>query len=314
MTSSLPVTSGALHDSFDVDRPNTGLRSSTFHSCRLKGVAASDVSAESVILRKVIARFPELLYGNPEIPCRFVYTKPDGRKIERADRLRAIEPDGTLRFLFSGARGLARIERLERLGAVDGGRPEYLPVVDRSRDLPIANPWNELPKFAHQLVMITLGMREHSGAAEKMREMVGTLRGRAERPGCLKFRREIDGAVTLLDPRQHEIVEIRALAKLDSWQRGQPTATLADKFPPGSPIKLSVVPNRGFTRADEIVGHVRSYTTGRSLSELVIIESEVEGESVFHGVYLDEIREMVSNPGSSGSFVSLAVLFSRDPM
>ncbi len=262
----------------------------------------------------MIAKFPELLFENSEVPCRFVYTKPDGRKIERADRLCAIEPDGTLRFLFSGARNLARIDRLERLGAVDGGRPEYLPVVDRSRDLPITNPWNELPKFAYQLLMLTLDNRDHCNPADKMVEMVGTLRGRAERPGCLKFRKEIDGSVTLLDPRRHEIVEIRALAKLDTWQRGQPTATLADKFPPGSPIKLSVVPNRGFTRADEVVGHVRSYTTGRSVSELVIIESEVEGEPVFHGVYLDEIQEVVSIPGGSGTYVALTVLFSRDSL
>jgi hypothetical protein len=303
--------SGALHRSFVADRPNEGVCSRTFNSSRLKGVAAADVSAELVILRRVIDKFPEILSQTSEVPCRFVYTKPDGRKIAKADRLCAVEPDGTLRFLFSGVRSLARIDRLERLGAVDGGRPEYLPVIDRGRDLPITNPWNEFSKFAHQLVMITLGMRDDRNAANAVVEMVGTLRGRAEQPGCLKFRKEVDGSVTLLDPRRHEILEIRALTKLDSWQRGQPTASIADKFPPGSPIKLTVVPNRGFTRADEVVGYVRSYTTGRGVSELVIVESEVQGEPVFHGVYLDEIREVVSAPGGSGAYVSLAVLFSR---
>ncbi len=314
MTSSLPATSVVFRGSFVVDRLNEGVRSSTSLSARVKGVSAGDISAELVILRKVISKFPDLLCENPEVPCRFVYTKRDGRKIEKADRLCAIEPDGTLTFLFSGARNLASIDRLERLGSVDGGRPEYLPVVDRSRDLPITNPWNELPKFAHQLLMLTLDNRDHCNSADKIVEIVGTLRGRAEQPGYLKFRKEIDGSVMLLDPRRHEIVEVRALAKLDSWQRGQPTATLAEKFPPGSPIKLSVVPYRGFTRADEVVGHVRSYTTGRSVSELMIVESEVEGEAVFHGVYLHEIREVVSAPRGCDTYVPLAVLFSRDPL
>lgn len=314
MASSLPATSGVLRDSFVVDQPNERVRGSTPHSFYVKGVAAGDISPELVLLRGVISKFPELLTENSEVPCRFVYRKPDGRKIERADRLCAIEPDGTLTFLFSGTRNFTRIERLERLGSVDGGRSEYLPVIDRKRDLPITNPWKELPKFACQLLRLTLDTRDRCKTADKLIEIVGTFRGLAERPGCLKFRNEIDGSVMLLDPRRHEIVEIRALVKPDHWQRGQPTAALAERFPPGTPIRLSVVPNRGFTRAEEVAGHVRSYTTGHSVSELMIVESEVEGEPIFHGVYLDEIREVVSATSSRAPYVPLAVLFSRDPL
>ncbi len=314
VTSSLSLTSGAIPDPFVADRATEDGRPCPVQVGRLRGVTASDVAAELVILRKVLSQFGATLSEKTEAPCRFFYTRMDGRKVERADRLLSIDPNGTLKFVYSPARNLSRIDRLERLGVVDGGRPEYLPVVDRNHDLPITDPWTELAKYSHQPLLLKFRWRDSGSGDDQPVQIIGRFRGRTERPGCLKFVAELDRSVTFLDPRRHEIVEVHSLGKVSRWVRGQSTTTLAERFPPGSLIKLSVVSNRGFTRAEQVEGYVRSYTTGHKVSELVIVESEVEAPSVFHGVYLHEIQEVVSAHGSPGAHVPLKVLFSRSAL